>query len=65
MTEKKHALSATADRAPAAALTQQRMIAVCGAIFGLFLIYGVGFAHPEAIHNAAHDSRHSFAFPCH
>ena len=50
---------------PANALTQQRAIAVFGAIFGLFLIYGVGFAHPETIHNAAHDSRHSFAFPCH
>jgi len=52
-------------RTPAIALTQRRTIAVAGAIFGLFLIYGVGFAHPEAIHNAAHDSRHSFAFPCH
>jgi hypothetical protein len=41
MTEKKHALSAKAARAPAVALTQQRAIAVCGAIFGLFLIYGV------------------------
>lgn len=33
--------------------------------FGAVLVFGVGFAHPEAIHNAAHDSRHSFAFPCH
>jgi len=33
--------------------------------FGAFLIYGVGFASPMALHNAAHDSRHSFAFPCH
>jgi cobalt transporter subunit CbtB len=65
MTDRKHAIAATAEQAPAAALTQQRAVAVCGAIFGLFLIYGVGFAHPEAIHNAAHDSRHSFAFPCH
>jgi len=34
-------------------------------ILGLFLLYGVGFAQPEAIHNAAHDSRHGFTFPCH
>ena len=34
-------------------------------LFGAFLIYGVGFASPMALHNAAHDSRHSFAFPCH
>jgi cobalt transporter subunit CbtB len=65
MTERKHAIAAPVDHAPQDALTQRRAIAVCGAIFGLFLIYGVGFAYPEAIHNAAHDSRHSFAFPCH
>ena len=34
-------------------------------LLGLFILYGVGFAHPMALHNAAHDSRHSFAFPCH
>jgi len=34
-------------------------------LFGMFLIYGVGFAQPQTIHNAAHDSRHSFTFPCH
>jgi cobalt transporter subunit CbtB len=33
--------------------------------FGAFLVYGVGFASPMALHNAAHDARHSFAFPCH
>jgi len=47
------------------ARTQQRMVAVMGAIFGLFLIFGVGFAHSDLLHNAAHDARHSFAFPCH
>jgi cobalt transporter subunit CbtB len=47
------------------ARTQQRMVAAMGAIFGLFLIFGVGFAHSDVLHNAAHDARHSFAFPCH
>jgi cobalt transporter subunit CbtB len=32
---------------------------------GLFFVYGVGFAVPSAIHNAAHDTRHTLAFPCH
>jgi cobalt transporter subunit CbtB len=32
---------------------------------GLLFIYGVGFAYPSMIHNAAHDTRHTFAFPCH
>jgi cobalt transporter subunit CbtB len=29
------------------------------------MLYGVGFAGPQALHNAAHDGRHAFAFPCH
>ena len=32
---------------------------------GLSLLWVVGFAQPEFLHNAAHDSRHSVAFPCH
>ena len=31
---------------------------------GLF-IFLVGFSHIEVVHNAAHDTRHSSAFPCH
>ena len=34
-------------------------------ILGLGLIFLTGFAYPEVIHNAAHDTRHSAAFPCH
>jgi len=32
---------------------------------GVALIFIAGFAHPRALHNAAHDSRHSLSFPCH
>ena len=39
--------------------------AALATLLGVFLLFGVGFAHPQAIHNAAHDSRHAFAFPCH
>jgi cobalt transporter subunit CbtB len=35
------------------------------ASLGVFLLWGVGFSHVEALHNAAHDMRHSNAFPCH
>jgi cobalt transporter subunit CbtB len=35
------------------------------ALLGLFIVGFVGFSHMEVVHNAAHDSRHSFAFPCH
>jgi cobalt transporter subunit CbtB len=41
------------------------LAALVVAIFGLALIYGIGLAQPQAIHNAAHDARHAFAFPCH
>ena len=34
-------------------------------IFGAVILFGVGFAPLEAAHNAAHDVRHSLAFPCH
>ena len=39
--------------------------ALLAALLGLFLIWGVGFSHVSALHNAAHDTRHSNAFPCH
>ncbi len=39
--------------------------ALVALLLGAFLVLGTGFAHSDTIHNAAHDSRHSFAFPCH
>jgi len=51
------------------ALQSQRLSialpALFAAVFGIFVLFGVGFAHPSAIHDAAHDARHSFSFPCH
>lgn len=47
------------------ATSSKIMPAVVALLFGAFLIVGVGFAHSDTVHNAAHDSRHSFAFPCH
>lgn len=35
------------------------------ALIGLAFVFLAGFAHPELVHNAAHDARHAFAFPCH
>ncbi|MDY0885793.1 CbtB-domain containing protein [Dongia soli] len=37
----------------------------CAAFLGVALIWGVGFSHINVFHNAAHDTRHSNAFPCH
>lgn len=44
----------------------QRLVAGLLSLFlGLVLIGGVGFASDMAIHNGAHDTRHSLGFPCH
>jgi cobalt transporter subunit CbtB len=39
--------------------------AILALVLGAFLVIGVGFAQADAIHNAAHDTRHSLSFPCH
>jgi cobalt transporter subunit CbtB len=39
--------------------------AVTAVLLGVFILFGVAFAGPQILHNAAHDSRHAFAFPCH
>jgi len=38
---------------------------LAAAALGLTLLVGVGFAPMDVAHNAAHDTRHSVAFPCH
>ena len=42
-------------------------LAACAVAFalGVTLVFLVGFAHPMVLHNAAHDSRHALAYPCH
>ena len=39
--------------------------AIFAALLGLFIVFGSGLAQPNLLHNAAHDSRHGFSFPCH
>ncbi|MCK7545873.1 MULTISPECIES: CbtB domain-containing protein [Marinobacter] len=34
-------------------------------LFGALILFGVGFLPMAEAHNAAHDTRHSFVFPCH
>jgi cobalt transporter subunit CbtB len=38
---------------------------VLAILLGLLFIGIAGFAHPDALHNAAHNTRHAIAFPCH
>jgi len=41
------------------------LVGTLALFMGLGFIFLVGFAPVSAVHNAAHDTRHSAAFPCH
>ncbi|MGY8861538.1 MAG: CbtB domain-containing protein [Pseudomonadales bacterium] len=51
--------------APSRALAPASLQMAAAAILGMVVLMGVGFAPMDVAHNAAHDTRHSFAFPCH
>lgn len=34
-------------------------------LLGAMVLYAAGFVSTSAVHNAAHDMRHSQGFPCH
>lgn len=38
---------------------------LAAAALGAALVFIAGFAPQEVVHNAAHDTRHAYAFPCH
>jgi cobalt transporter subunit CbtB len=46
-------------------LSERLTAAVLSLSFGLTLLWGVGIAGAEQLHNAAHDTRHAIGFPCH
>ena len=49
------------------ALPSASLRAICAVAFliGAGIVFMVGFSHLDSVHNAAHDTRHSLAFPCH
>ncbi|WP_375462253.1 CbtB-domain containing protein [uncultured Enterovirga sp.] len=47
---------------PAVEIRLQALLAMA---IGVVIVGFVGFSHLEAVHNAAHDTRHANAFPCH
>lgn len=49
----------------ASAAARQTVPGIIALLLGGFFLLGAGFAPIEAVHNAAHDTRHAFAFPCH
>ncbi|WP_460425549.1 CbtB domain-containing protein [Azotobacter armeniacus] len=46
-------------------MSKRITLAVGSFLLGAVLIFFAGFSPVEALHNAAHDTRHSAAFPCH
>jgi cobalt transporter subunit CbtB len=50
---------------PATALADRIVAACVATLLGASLVYFAGFSHLPVVHNAAHDTRHSAAFPCH
>jgi cobalt transporter subunit CbtB len=38
---------------------------VAAFLLGAVILFAVGFAPMSSAHNAAHDTRHALAFPCH
>jgi cobalt transporter subunit CbtB len=47
--------------------TASTRIGVAALVFlmGAVLVFGAGFASPQALHDAAHDARHAMSYPCH
>jgi cobalt transporter subunit CbtB len=49
---------------PTTAVNQSASVQIFGAlILGVAMLFAVGFM--DVAHNAAHDTRHAIAFPCH
>lgn len=45
--------------------TRRLLPAIAAALLGMAILFGVALANSDTIHNAAHDTRHAAAFPCH
>lgn len=59
-----HSLTTTGSNLHAGVIS--RALQLAAAFFlGTVILYGVGFVQTSAVHNAAHDTRHSQGFPCH
>ncbi len=46
-------------------VSKEKIAGAVAVLLGAAFIFLIGFSHIEMVHNAAHDTRHSFAFPCH
>jgi len=57
--------TATTTQVQARPAQSVRAVAAMTLLFGFGLVFLTGFANSATVHNAAHDTRHAMAFPCH
>jgi cobalt transporter subunit CbtB len=57
--------TSTATIAATSSLASRAIQITLAAMLGVVVLAGAGFAQMSAVHNAAHDYRHSMGFPCH
>ncbi|MFY1664070.1 CbtB domain-containing protein [Pseudomonas sp. Pseu.R1] len=56
----------TTSSTTSATQTTRRVLSACFAVsMGAVLLYFAGFSSMPALHNTAHDTRHTIGFPCH
>ncbi len=61
-----HTSHVEAHRATMVSTTVSKPLQLVAAfVLGGVIVYGAGFFNTAAVHNAAHDTRHSQGFPCH
>ncbi len=60
-----HTVTRSSDASASASVAGRAVAATIAALLGAFILLGIGFLNSQTLHNAAHDARHSFAFPCH
>ncbi|MDP6342392.1 MAG: CbtB domain-containing protein [Alphaproteobacteria bacterium] len=58
-------IAVTTSQALFPAIAAKYLPAITAAVMGFAILFVVGLAQPMSVHNAAHDSRHGIAFPCH
>ena len=44
---------------------QSKAASIAAIVLGGLFVFMIGFSQIDVVHNAAHDTRHSSAFPCH
>lgn len=46
-------------------VSERAKAAFLALFLGAFFAWGAGLANSQVLHDAAHDTRHSYGFPCH